>query len=317
MKLKNLMVDNFEIARLRKLKDEYFQILDNHLNYLFLGKAFAHQNIQELKRDDKKITRIYNDRYLPFHTRDNDWLVKFINKKYNNDLKTINNLTKRGVAAEKIKYVPVDYIQAYVGKSSRFEHKRREYEGNLVGAYLDIGMSSRENDFYANVETKKEEQKNANFDFLFRNRVVNAMKYLGLKDNTIESAIESKADLWRDKARKLAFVNTFNKRRIMLKQQDRAFLEKHNPQAVRKLRIAENTLFKTWNALRDMKYYKQHKAVIDGMKIATPYMRINAELEYKLTVNTQKLGYHYQKQIIDCNIFLNQLKAEQTQKISC
>lgn len=317
MKLKSMMVDNFELARLRKLRDEYFQILDNHLNYLFLGKAFARQSVQELKRDDKKITRIYNDRYLPFHTQDNNWLVKFINKKYNNDLKIINNLTKRGVATEKIKYVPVDYIQAYVGKSSRFDQKRREYEGNLIGAYLDIGMSSQENDFYANVETKKQEQKNANFDFLFRNRVVNAMKYLGIKDNTIESVIELKSDLWRDKARKLAFVNTFNKRRIMLKQQDRIFLEKHNPLAVRKLRIAENSLFKSWNALRDMKYYKQHKTVIDSMKIATPYMKINPELEYKLTVNTQKLGYQYQKQIIDCNIFLNELKAEQTQKVSC
>lgn len=314
MKLKNILPEKFQQAHLQKLKSEYFSILDNHLDFLFLGKAFALEVMKVLKTDDKKITRIYDQRYLPFRLHDIEWLVKYINKRYNDDLKSIYNLTKRGIATEELKYIPVDYIRMYVVESPVFEKKCGDFERNLVTAYLQVAQTCCD-DFYADIATKKREIKSPEYDVLFRERVVNAMKYLGLDEDVVENTIEVKKDLWYDTTRKLTFVNVFNQKRLLLSQKERSMLLKKSPVAARNLVNTENKLFQSWNALCDIKYNQRHQSVIKQTKTATVNMKNNADSEYKLVVNTQKLSYQYKKQVVDCLNILNSEKNKQPELV--
>lgn len=314
MKLKNIMPDNFQQSHLQNMTNEYFHILDNHLDFLFLGKSFSKEIIKELKYDDKKISRIYDVRYLPFRIYDNEWLVKYINKKYNDELKSILNITRRGALSETLKYVPVDYIKLYVENSPIFEQKRCDFQRNLVIAYLQVSQTCCD-DFYADIETKKREIKSPEYDVLLRERVVNAMKYLGLNKDIVENTIESNKNLWYNTTRKLTFINVFNQKRLLLSQKERSMLLKKSPVAARNLVNTENKLFQSWNALCDIKYNQRHQSVIKQTKTATVNMKNNADSEYKLVVNTQKLSYQYKKQVVDCLNILNSEKNKQPELV--
>ena len=107
---------NQNLYRLRANKSqiqEYFEALDKFLDKkMFPSEKRAVEILKNLSRSGN-FSHKYCDEAFAFNTRNKNWLVGFINTKY-------NDRSDRDKAFDKIKYIPVDYIKYYVEKECPF-----------------------------------------------------------------------------------------------------------------------------------------------------------------------------------------------------
>ncbi len=140
--LKNLFKQNAYKINLSKDEINDFKLLDEYIEGFFpkqdkIAKRLAKVNEADLENllsqrfSKNDSCNLFN---LPFHTRDNNWLARFLYF-YTRDNSCFDGFFEyKGQNA--CAGVSMESIKKYIKISPKFDKKRCEYEQNVVKAYL-------------------------------------------------------------------------------------------------------------------------------------------------------------------------------------
>ena len=100
--------------------------------------------------------------------------------------------------------------------------------------------------------------------------VIDNMIKFGIDQYSIEASLEKNANLWREQAMDLEFMNQFL-RPLKPNKKTTSFEQYAN--------IVNQVISKRndWMALREYKYYQNHKFIIDQLNLATPNMKMETD----------------------------------------
>ena len=306
MKLTKFLIKKCK-ACFKKTQCAYPLILDDCLTecleYMFPGEGFVRFYLHDVARDMQKLetadARPYFDkvsdaRNLIFHIRDNAWLAQHLS--YQLACHPCAELAGQ----EKLSLAT---LEKFVAQSPKFDAKRREFEGYLVKSYISECLDYQSDDFYTRSIEKILESSSPNYDKLFRDRVVKAMKYLGVSEHSIETSLEVNAQLWRKDVMGLAFANryhdlgvTYTKGRtfqiphrdvVDTKSVYHKYVNHRNMPEVyllprENMKQPARTVYDNWLCLREYEYYLNHQKVIDEMGTATRSMKISRRQAKKI-----------------------------------
>jgi len=329
MKLGSFLNETFSRKYLTN-ETQYPKVLDTSmhdcLDYMFPGESFAHFYVRDIVNDIKKsnikdihlldVDSLFNhcsdSRNLIFHMRDVNWLTRHL-RYY------IDNFSFKGL--ENVGFVSLSMLQDFVANSPVFDAKRSEFEKYIVKAYIEECIDCKSDDFYSRSIEKILESGSPNYDKLFRSRVVNAMKFLGIGDESIETGLELNAPLWRKDVMDLSFANRyknnlnitytmghylqipdedlFDKKSVYHNYSKKAFIEEAYVLPRESLNGYTRSIYDKWFCLREYEYYHNHKKTIDKLNTATRNMKISrkqakkiyammTELEAKMQNQTEK-----------------------------
>ena len=300
--------------QLDEVMQSNFRMLDQFLYDLFPTKHQIAASMQNICLDDnaqRGHTLTMKD--LPYHTRDNIWLAKYVTNaikqlmKFNEDPEKCHNtfakqflpyrnldgktdLTTPDNTQPNVK--PLPNIVQYVAAGPNFDKYRCRYEQTLVQQYINClsrGMHPAK-ETYAGLQGIND------YDQFFRCRVVQAMVDLGIDRHSIEISLEINADMWRNQAMHQAFKNIYH---AELDETNLCtLLINQNPQLFsaliqwREIRAKHRRL---WLKKREWAYYQKHQAIIDELGLATPNMLLNPEQVKRLDQNIRYCDRLHQK----------------------
>lgn len=182
-----------------------------------------------------------NEKYLPCHLQDTQWLAELINRR----------LVAKGVCLSKRK------IFAYVEKSKKFDDMRHDYELSLVKNFIlqKVGeIKQRQKPSSYDEWTLK---MNQDFVRIVRDGVLSGLKAIGLDPKIIEEGLEGDSK-WRQECLSMGFDN------------------RYNPDFCREnLKETSPYLEGNWFALCEYEYYLEHKDVVDKFGKASESMRMS------------------------------------------
>ena len=212
---------------------------------------------------------VYTREYLPFHTRDNNWLAHYVVAVVKDNLNG--------------QVVDLKAAQEYVQHAANFKHARNTYEQDLVTALVNcILHHSVPNALMQKEEVPYAAQSRPNYDIAFRAGVVDIMHRVGLPKHAVEVALEKNAHLWRKQTMKRAFDNLYYPHLHMAALSDTP----HWDQA----REIKQKHFNVWLQYRENEYYQSHKDVIDELDLATENMKISPSQSGALLQTLHKCG---------------------------
>ena len=253
MKLKKLLSKAFEQRALKATANANldFETLEGYLPTIFPEDTDWGIILEVLEVLDRKDTERQNADFLPFHTRDEKWLAKYV-----------YSTVKEAEPETAVKFANV---KKFVATSRDFDAFRRRYEENLTREQIKFIYNdyvfSGENAYFRHLD----DQKN-NLDKAFRNEVVKTLTYMGVDEHSVEIGLEKNADLWRERT----MLQSFNNRFYPENREDKndKSLWRNNPHNMREHRDA-------WLRLRECMYYQEHKDIIDELGLATKNMRMS------------------------------------------
>lgn len=283
VKLNQVVPNTFHQEHLRVNK-----LLDDCLYGLFPNQEYINANLKNLTPVQKNV-KYYKKNFLPFHTRDTFWLANYLEQVFNQTQALKKFSSQRAHVG-----VTLSYIKKYVEESPKFDAVRNYYEQNLVRAYINMTLDYQADDFFSKGIVKTDERNALNYDQLFRNRVVNAMTFLGVERGSIEIGLEANADLWRDKVKRQTFFNNYSMDNMNAVVSPDGILAKNAPNRWKKLTNMGSKLYQRWSDLNDYQYYQQHHAVIDKLGTATPNMLITTEKANKLELDTDAMAFEFE-----------------------
>lgn len=224
-------------------------------------KLFPEQDqIDRLLRDlpyhaDKALPdNIYTSRYLPYHTRDDAWLVRYL--AFNLSLHDNHQF-------------PTAYLRKVV-QSKYFNKYRTEYELRLVRGQIGYLMTGQQtNELMSQGGDLRTRSSQPNCDHLFRDTVVHDLMRCGVNKHSIEAGLELSADLWRETTMYQAFCGQ--------EYPQAHLLQTAHPEwdkATRRLLAFKQRHFAVWRQYREYQYYQDHQAIIDELGTATPNMKM-------------------------------------------
>lgn len=183
MKLANL-VHNFLKSHLtkqtlRELEDQ--SILRTYLSEIFPSQLVIETFMKILRSSDQKNQDImgrdiYSEINLPKHTRDNDWLVGYINHKI--------HLSNRKA---KIPEIKTAHIENFVERDPHFDRSRNQYEQGIVRAEI-------QNLFHEYPWLIGEDS--SDLTQVLYQKLTDRITPLGIAPQSIEDGLVNNADLW-------------------------------------------------------------------------------------------------------------------------
>lgn len=294
---------NLQAGHMRKC----FYALDNVIDGIFPDADFIKRNLIDLRCSDKQVKNSLNPFYMPFHTRDADWMASFI------DNATYKQLKEKGNS------VSFAAIKAYVQCAKEYHTRCSIYERNIVKSYIELLKGSETDAFMISKDSKEKFLKQPDYDIRFYQKVANAMRALEMPEASIERGLELNADLWREDAKKIAFENSYvpkNKNKI---EQNKNLLKKHAPEKFSQVLRTKHDLYELWSILRDYQYYLNHKDVIERTKTKTPSMCLTQEEAKRIKELVDMLSVEYEFALIEAaaeidEILSNIQKQKQTER---
>lgn len=198
------------------------------------------------------------EKNLPCHIRDNDWLADFIIKKYNFDL------------SDKIE------ILNYIKTSEQFNKSRYEYEQRIVSWQIDWMTNGGENWIIDDKLGGEFYMFSPKCDYAFRKGIVDTLLAIGMNIDAIEEGIEKNANKWREKYMRVAFRNLYSVSNYAFFNNE--LLEKYSKEHYEK-----------WLKLRLYEYYIEHKNSVDkyGEVLAEMKMTNEEVAELKKSLETE------------------------------
>lgn len=245
-----------DLRAARREQIEYEGMLCTHMHHMFPDQERVNAVINNLKYQDiaKLPNDVYTDDYLPLHTRDNAWLIKYV----------CEVITQREPVG-----VRWNIIANFVVNSPAFNAVRCHYEERMIKTQLPYFLNNPiPRGILENSNGTYEYKYALNYDHVFRSKIIDYyMKELKIDENTIETALESNAELWR----KQTMAQTFENRFYPLSMVVDIHKSVNDPWWKRfdKLKQAHQT---DWLKMREYQYYRQHHKVIDQLKLATENM---------------------------------------------
>jgi len=289
------------------IMQKYFKALDGVITGVFPNEALIKDNLIKLRGSDKKVKDCMTAFYMPFHTRDADWMASFI------DNATYKQLKEKGNS------VSFAAIKAYVQCAKEYHTRCSIYERNIVKSYIELLKDSETDAFMINKDSKEKFLKQPDYDIRFYQKVANAMRALEMPEASIECGLELNADLWREDAKKIAFENSYvpkNKNKI---EQNKNLLKKHAPEKFNQVLRTKHDLYELWSILRDYQYYLNHKDVIERTKTKTPSMCLTQEEAKRIKELVDMLSIEYEFVLLEAaaeidEILNNIKKQKQTER---
>ena len=250
-----------------KLSADY-TVLMQQLPTLFPTPQQLDVQLANLKRTKREsFTVDYSTDQLLYHTRDNDWLSKYL-------LQTV----KKQVPDSQLTW---QHASMFVQHVDDFDRARTAYERNVVEAQIRYMLNHDEINgllpaFYSRHDTARY---SLCYDYEFRAALVNGLAMnTHIPYDTIVETVERRTDLWLRPTMSQTFLNHmgddyYDVLRIYQKQQPA------QADAVEKTQLIHREI---WLQLRENDYYTQHQAVIDRLGTATPAMRLPEKAVAKL-----------------------------------
>ena len=249
------------------------QMADEKLLYDNLAKMFPDQKdveyvVARLKYQSPKErpNNIYTEDYLPYHTRDNNWLARYAAKVVS--------------AAEPQARLHGKYVENFVAESSAFDIMRREYEQRLVRAQIPYMLEKPTPNGLMDINCCPHNYNDVpNYDNFFRNEVIRCLSRFGIDDHSLEIALERNADLWRKQTMIQSFENVYYPLTVLT--------DIHKTilpwwRRVDKLKQAHQVV---WLKVREYEYYQEHHDIIDELGLATENMLMKPNEVTKLRKN--------------------------------
>ncbi len=259
-----------------------FAFLERYLPNVFPSAEAVQQWINTVEYEEYRPITDYRAEFLPFHTRDNRWLAKYV-----------SNIVKPENAG--IKFADV---KNFVAKSPAFSTARYQYELDLVKAQIQFGMSSRMPNGlmylspYEILNKRPQPKKDACENF--RSKIIRSMQVLGLNHHTIEVGLETNADLWRRQTMQEAFGDYYeNFSKFRQNELDQLIAQKHTNWS--KLMQKAHQYREIWLKLREYRYYFDHKSIIDETGTVTDNMKMSTDAAFQLTMQAVQWHNRYQK----------------------
>lgn len=295
MKFKKFIAENFGQ---KKLVDE---TLEQKLIAL-LPQIFPAEDLKQINAANKINKQDYKAKYLPFNTRNEEWLANFI-------VKTIQNLQiKLCLDGKKSAYrmlgnVTVDDIKKFMASSVEFNAMREDYELGLVKSYVNLLRDNTRDDFFTVAEEKQAILEHVNCSMLFRNRIVDAMQYLNLPEDVIEVGIEKNRNLWYARMQNHTFANLYE--HVPIVEENSRHIYPYLYRDWLKWDNSIRSFHAYWKNLDDYKYYLKHKNVIDKIGNAMPNMKITKAQSVDLIKKTNDKYLEYKRLLNDLTEKIN------------
>ncbi len=277
-KLSQLQEEKFSVNSLVLNKEDQ-NILDSYLSSFFASEKNVQQALVHLNRFERDVLDKYDVKHLPFHTRDNKWLVQYILACLNEVRCMQFNEKEKDPTVQVLKYITPQTIVSYITQSPNFKAQRAEYEENVVKAYIKILKDAKIDDFQVHDYEKRIYRNKPDYDKIFRIKIVKAMRFLCFNARSYEPAIEKNADLWRDQVRRQTFANIYHLNKY-LDEETVKKLKFFAPRMFAEINNLLEDIYQTWAAARDYVYYCENQETIDKLNLATPNMKMS-EVEYR------------------------------------
>lgn len=257
MKLKQLISENFTKKNLVSVD------LEQKLNAM-LPQIFPHEDLKNIDIADKAKNKIYKAKYLPFHTRNNEWLANYIARLIH-ILQIKPSKDGKKSAYRMLGVVNVDDVKKYITKSERFAAARDAYEQDLVRSYIFLLRNNVLDDFYVVADEKRAILNHPRCSLLFRNRLEEAMRFLGLAEENIQIGIEKNINKWRPRMQFHTFANLYQNIPVLIDNQKKLMINHFQDWTA--FGVALYKFHTDWTKLEDYNYVQAHKDVI--LKLGT------------------------------------------------
>ena len=334
-KLSEFLKEQFKAIYLHHNEKINDKLLNDCLDEMFPeGKALA-LSIKDLKRDDKQVNNVYRVKYLPFNTRNEEWLANYVEQVYYRlrSYKIMKRI-EQGKYKNNFKRISFAEIQEYVANSKEFAARRDEYEQNVIKTYINLFNDFQNDDFYHSADYKNqfwhegqdlyhgEESMNV---VAYRNNILKATDFLGIDNHNAKVTLEENAVMWRnqlwreDMLCRLLHGVMVNTDTAVIPNLDRKKLRTNGSSAYFHLNWIEDQLYSVYKA-RDEHYYyntaenQEIKSLIDDLDIATPNMKISRKKIANLEKSILHLCKQYISEYVKCQKTLELLNSSDLTK---
>lgn len=300
-KLTQIKARNFQSGHLK-----VSELLDACLPAVFPKQEYILNNLKGLTPKNKILVRYYNKAFLPYRTRDTAWLARYFEQIC--DAYYVNNPRIPIKNQLAVKRLPLCYFESYIESSEKFDALRCQYEYNLASAYASITLNADVDDFYMKSFEKTIECCDPEYSELFRNRIIGAMKYLGVDSYHAEVGVEMCKGVWQDKVMAQTFANTFHLSGVnQLLSADGVFAKKM-PRQWKKLVNLANILYARWSTLYYSEYQNQHRDIINHLGNIDNKKNLTKTEMKNLQNEVECLGFEYECLLVEAQQICKKLK---------
>lgn len=268
---------------------ESAELMDACLSAAFPEYRQVGKQVKTLELEDKEVKNVYSQKYLPFNTRDHDWLVQYMRKSsYRAQTKMNARKLALGQHPESLKEISLADIENYIENSKAFAETRDKYERNVV-----INL--------VNEQARISKEGSASW---FRRAILNEVKTIGIDQHNAEVALE-RDPRWREQIFKNGFHDRINRNAFSLmipKQAERAWLRANHYAVLVGLELVEKQAYECFKALREYEYYRWEKTkeVINELKMATPNMKMSTKEAQSMYKKFEELCEKYVAELRIC-----------------
>lgn len=203
MKLTKL-IDNFKEQH---LTEKLVNMLNNReMLRSILPNLFPSKEVLELltlvqPTTENKNLKEYSEAYLPLHTHDEKWLVKYVEH-------TLKKQNKKNVNTLKINR---NDIESFVKYDPDFKDERKRYEEDLVIVEIENMLIDRKENDTSDYKTMQTYVKNSlSAEESFANMISNKMvNFFGLDKSNVNWAITVLSDRWLPKTMEITYINRY------------------------------------------------------------------------------------------------------------
>ncbi len=303
MKLKHFIIKNLNQTQ------SMDETLEQKLTAL-LPKIFPADDLKKLKMVDKMDNQIYTAQYLPFHTRDNVWLANYIAKLVH-DLQVKPSRDGKKSSYRMLGVVGLADVMQFMKNSVEFTQARDCYEQNLVASYIPLLSDNTRDDFFTVAEEKRAILSHKHCSTLFRYRITEAMRFLGLPEDVIELGIEKNRSKWYARMQKHTFANLYE--HVPMLEQNSQYIYSYLRKELLALEKARDEFQVNWEKLEALKYYKAHKAAIDKVGGGASYMKISKGQAVNLMKKTNATFLEYKRLLLN---IIGQIKPDDEESVN-
>lgn len=260
MKLKQLLT---------KLQDKHPDELAEHDNIevlyrimpeMFPDESATYRWIEQVKAEKNRPTDVYTADYLPFHTRDVDWLAHYACQ-----------MVRDFEPGKSVRFATAKTV---VKVNPTFGKLRNIYEQSLVKSQIKYMTSNIKPNGLMGGHWKRIVL-DTDYDFDFHYGVMTAMQNLGIDRKVAEDSLEINAGLWRRSAMELAFNNGHRHKTTDIYNKDEHF--------------------DVWLPLREDKYYSVFRQAVDRVGSKTNGMKLTREQKKALETMNQDFEARYER----------------------
>ena len=278
-------------------------LLDRCLNYAFPDYKAIKNTLENMKKEDKKVKNVYTEQYLPFHTRDNAWLARYL-RAANYRWQTSKNafLLEMGKAPNELQEISLVDIENYLENSKQFSNMRDRYEQRFVESlFLNDVMNTKEDSAV-----------------WFRRGIMGKVKEIGIDEHNA-GVIMEKNTRWREKIYKNAFRNFIEHRTLSLlvpNEQQRQWLKENHFTALVGLEMVEKEAFQCFRACEEYEYFqcKEPQAIILELHAVTDNMRLTRSMVNEMRdVKMKALCDKYAQELRICKNIMKREQGRETE----